>query len=462
MSRHVFLVDGPSASSATPVSLADAGLRERRDLQEWVIAHPEVLGDDLLVVTSEFGRWEGSDGLTASERLDVLALSSSGRLVVVELKRGEDRSIHIQAITYAALVSNFTPESLAEVHADFLSRRTGTRVSSSDALVALRAHVDGDFDPDLLDVPRIVLLAAHPPAQVITSTVWLTNLGLDIELHEVRAWRLGGQVAVTFDQVYPVEGVDDLLLGPARRRTDEVVRVAEERQRAVSAVKKIIDADLLSDGAVLTLRPTVEVTAQVRAEVDAWVARHPARGEATWVNDLRAPLLWAADGQKYKPTTLVKQILQSASAVDRSCRGPSWWVTEDGLDLTEVAGQPKGSAARDWSDLHEVLSVLAPAEWTSYGDVGDVIGLPARPGGTHVGRCGQCPNAWRVLTADGTPAVSFHWSDPSETRTCRQVLEAEGLMFDESGRVNQDSRVGLDVLRDRLAGSQPGTDRVVM
>ncbi len=36
------------------------GLRERADLQEWVIAHPEILDPDVLIVTFEFDRWMAS------------------------------------------------------------------------------------------------------------------------------------------------------------------------------------------------------------------------------------------------------------------------------------------------------------------------------------------------------------------------------------------------------------------
>jgi hypothetical protein len=33
---------------------------ERRHVQEWVRKHPEILGEDLLVVSMEFDRFEGS------------------------------------------------------------------------------------------------------------------------------------------------------------------------------------------------------------------------------------------------------------------------------------------------------------------------------------------------------------------------------------------------------------------
>jgi len=38
----VFSVDGSKATPATPITLAEAGLRERQELQEWVIEHPDL------------------------------------------------------------------------------------------------------------------------------------------------------------------------------------------------------------------------------------------------------------------------------------------------------------------------------------------------------------------------------------------------------------------------------------
>ena len=45
--ERVFSVSGSTATPATPVSLAEAGLKERADLQEWVLAHPEIDLPDL-------------------------------------------------------------------------------------------------------------------------------------------------------------------------------------------------------------------------------------------------------------------------------------------------------------------------------------------------------------------------------------------------------------------------------
>ena len=83
----VFTVNGATAVAATPIGLAEAGLRERQHLQEWVIAHPEVLGSAIKIVAFEFGSWTGHSGEKERDRLDVLALDTGGHLIVVELKR---------------------------------------------------------------------------------------------------------------------------------------------------------------------------------------------------------------------------------------------------------------------------------------------------------------------------------------------------------------------------------------
>ncbi len=135
---HLLVVDGTSAKSATETSLHEHKLLERRHLQEWVIDNPQVLGGDVLIITTEFGSWADADGTPAHDRLDVLAIDGTGRLVVVELKRGmATRDVHLQAITYAALVSRFTLDTLAGAHREFLRRR-GSKVDLDEARACLR------------------------------------------------------------------------------------------------------------------------------------------------------------------------------------------------------------------------------------------------------------------------------------------------------------------------------------
>ena len=118
----VFGVAGSTATPAVSITLAQAGLREREHLQEWVLAHPEMLGVDVLVITSEFDRWMSRDGREA-DRLDVLGLDADGRLVVAELKRDQAPDfVTLQSVKYAAMASRFEVEQLADAYLSFHSQ----------------------------------------------------------------------------------------------------------------------------------------------------------------------------------------------------------------------------------------------------------------------------------------------------------------------------------------------------
>jgi alkylated DNA nucleotide flippase Atl1 len=427
LSERVFTVTGSVATPAQPITLAEAGLRERSDLQEWVIAHPEILGVDVLVVTFEFDKWQAFGGDRERDRLDVLGLAADGRLVVAELKRDRaPETVEMQAIKYAAMASRFTEDTLVEQYARFLSRN-GDTIDQETARQRLIEHAN-DLDPEQLRRPRIVLVAGSFPSVVTSTVVWLSEMGLDLVLQRVQAYRVfGDRTVVTVSQVFPVADVEEFMVSPQRQQ----VQAVEERRRTTrekSTVLRLIGAGSIPDGTLLSLRPTTEVTPEVRAMIEAWVKEDPRRGRARWYNDRRQPLAWEYDAGRYRPTEIAQRILAAAAGIQRSPRGPAWWVLEDGRDLPTVAGVPDRSTF-DWTQLHEVLAAIPPGRWTTYGDLAELIGTAAQPLGQHIQRCPTCPNPQRVLGGDGKPRSGLAWTDPQETRSQQEWLETEGVRF---------------------------------
>lgn len=219
---------------------------------------------------------------------------------------------------------------------------------------------------------------------------------------------------------------------PATAATQRQQRqAAEERRRTTrekSTVLRLVSAGSIPDGTPLTLRPTTEVTPEVRAAIEAWVDQDPRRGRARWYNDRRQPLAWEYDGGRYRPTEIVRRILADAAGVQRSPRGPAWWVLEDGRDLPTVAGVPERSTF-DWAELHQALAAIPAGRWTTYGELAALIGTAAQPLGQHIQHCPACPNAQRVLGAYGKPRPGFSWKNLKETRGQQDMLEAEGVEF---------------------------------
>ena len=96
-------------------SFAALNIWERQHVQEWIRQTPEILGEELLVVSIEFDRFDNS-----SDRLDVLAIDRSGNLVVVELKRNSFAGYaDLQSIRYAAMVSSMTIQKLLPYYTQY-------------------------------------------------------------------------------------------------------------------------------------------------------------------------------------------------------------------------------------------------------------------------------------------------------------------------------------------------------
>jgi hypothetical protein len=375
----VFTVAGATASPAQPVSLEEAGLRERSHLQEWVIAHPQILGSDVHVIAFEFGQWIGVSGSRERDRLDVLGLDSLGHLVIAELKRGmAPDTVEMQGLKYAAMASRFSTERLAALHARFLAAQRSNTVTPEEALAELQTHAPL-LDDTTLRQPRIVLLAADFSKVVTSTVVFLRELGLDMRLVRFQAYRIEAGLIITVSQYYPVPEVEEFTLMPELVEQREERADRQQRQRETSAVRRLIAANTILPGTRFRLRPAWGPGEEARAAVEQWAAADPRRAQATWKESTTAPLVWDYDGASYSPSGLARHILREATGDEMQLQGTRWWADEEGRDLVTLAAALPSETA-------SIEDIVAMAEANGIGepfrlllDAGQRHGLPLRP-----------------------------------------------------------------------------------
>ena len=164
---QLFRVDPESRQSdrIEEVDFGRLGLRERRDIQEWVAANPGILDDDLLIIDKEFSGFDRTD-----ERLDLLAVDYDGRLVVIELKRDDSGTdAHWQAIKYASYFQRATADVIVGMAASYWSE------SQENAVTRLQQHLGSD-DLNALNNDQRIILASHRFAPEVTSAaLWLNQ-----------------------------------------------------------------------------------------------------------------------------------------------------------------------------------------------------------------------------------------------------------------------------------------------
>lgn len=330
----LFTVDGAKAIPARRISLAEAGLLERQHLQQWVVDHPELIGDGVKIVTFEFDRWISGAGNAAADRLDVLGVDRTGRLVVIELKR--DRApdtVTMQAVNYAAMVRRFSLDTLADAHAAYL----GGGTTPEEALGRLMEWAEGISD-ETLSPPRIVLMASDFGPTVTNTALFLYEAGIDIRLLRYQLYETaGGERVFSVAQLLPVPDAEEFMVRP---RSSAATQAAAHKsgERRAAAVQRLIAHQAIPDGTSLTVTMP-NLVGQDRDAIRAWLDAEPERARVRWYNDLSAPVEWEHDGQRYRLIALIRHIIESATGRPPQAQiwPTAWYCADDGRTLNQIA-----------------------------------------------------------------------------------------------------------------------------
>ena len=212
------------AHAVEPVGFKEAGIREVQDLEAWIVAKPEILGEPLLVLDDEYRDFEG-----AKDRLDVLCIDQPGNVVVVELKRTESAGhADLQAVRYAAMVQPIMLDRAAEI----LSRarqRKGEDLSPEAAkrkILEFMGEAEAEEDPQLSTEPRIVIASPGFAEQILTTADYLTKHGISVTCVSLSAYSLGdGHFVLVPRTEYPVRQLQNF---------QRELRVKEEAVRSAS------------------------------------------------------------------------------------------------------------------------------------------------------------------------------------------------------------------------------------
>ncbi len=95
---------------------AFASERRESDLERWIVEQPDLLGEDLLIISQQ----KAIDGVG---RLDLLAVDEQGTLVVIELKRDKaPREVVAQALDYASWLDSLSEEEVRQIAESFLEQ----------------------------------------------------------------------------------------------------------------------------------------------------------------------------------------------------------------------------------------------------------------------------------------------------------------------------------------------------
>ncbi len=228
-------------------TLEDKGVNEKK-LQDALNANPDPLEEGLFIIATEFGDWEGS-----KRRIDLLALDNEARLVVIELKRSQTGDhAELQAIRYAAMVSNMTKSRIIDAHSDYLKAKSGNGndgdgvgvvdyTEKAEELLTehLKKVIEKGTESELkpwevikTECPRIILASAGFSQEITTTVLWLFEKHkLDITCVELKLYETDQEEQfLTGNRIIPLAGEEYRMR--AKERKSEKERIEKERKES--------------------------------------------------------------------------------------------------------------------------------------------------------------------------------------------------------------------------------------
>ena len=226
MAIYKMVGDKEKLDKVTQTSFGQEGVLEREDLQRMLCDRPEVLEDGMLIIAEEFGNWQDSN-----RRIDLLGLDVEGRLVVVELKRGETGGhMDLQAIRYAAMVANMTYEQAIDTYQAYLNKRANPEGGDEpgDAENLLREHLpSNDQDEPVIhtEIPRIILASEDFGKELTTCVLWLNDswlreAGQEIKCVQLQPHRNDKEIFIEASVIIPLPDASDYQTQLGRRERE--------------------------------------------------------------------------------------------------------------------------------------------------------------------------------------------------------------------------------------------------
>ena len=233
----------------TPTSFAELGFQERQHLEAWIVKNPDILGTKLLLISSEYDRFDKSD-----KRLDLLALDDKGKLVIIELKRDIARShADLQALRYAAFCSTMTFSDVVDLYMEFSDIH-----DREEAERGIRQFVQDQEFNKLDNKPRIILAAGgFEDTEITTCVLWLRTFGVDISCVEITPYRMpDGRIVLAPRVIIPLPEAASYIVGVEKK---------EVEQGKAKGVTKVPEEDLLRMAGSREIRPLLEVCREMKA-----------------------------------------------------------------------------------------------------------------------------------------------------------------------------------------------------
>ncbi len=318
------------AEKISPRTLIELNIWERKHVEEWIRVNPEMLGEDLLILTVEFDRF-----VQSSDRLDLLALDRSGNLVVIELKRDSAAGYaDLQAIRYAAMVSSMTVDKLLPYYVAYRKKHFGEQLSEVNARSQIVEFVGSESFVEFSTKPRIILCSEGFSQEITTTILWLRSSQIDISCVKITPYKMGDQIIIVPKIVLPLEEAKQYTIDIKIKEEEREQSIRSNRPKNPKTMRLLVENSLVKPGDPIFLKNGLPGYIRYDESDPTFQATITGKlGQSDAV-------LWTKDRSENSISALTWSIFKSLHPEQKDPGGinDNWhWVDANGRSLWEIA-----------------------------------------------------------------------------------------------------------------------------
>lgn len=348
----MFLIDvqNKKAVAIEKKSFTELKLSERFDLQEWIVDNPSILGENLLIIQKEF------DGFSdTNERLDLLALDESGKIVIIENKLDDSgKDVVWQALKYVSYCATLTKSEITEVYQRYLNQ--------GNAQDKISEFYDGqDYESIRLNPvegdQRIILVAANFRKEVTSTVLWLRNYhGVDITCIKVTPYKDEDKLYLDAEQIIPMQDIGDYQIRLTAKKQEETISSKEEAARYKRRFR-------FWEKALPVLRTKTGIYNNVSPSKDNWLTGSSGYSGVSFnpvirMDGVRAEI-YISTGDEQRNMKIFEMLKAKAASCDSVIANNISWQDLPGKQACRICTQYNNYGLNDeehWDEIIEWLS----------------------------------------------------------------------------------------------------------
>lgn len=216
------ITENKTLKSIKEIEFSDFNFKERYDIQEWVESNPNILGEELLIISKDLTFFNDT-----KERPDLIALDCNGNIVIIELKR-DDSGLNIewQAIKYASYLSKFKVSDILNLYEKYISKYFKTEESNQEMLKQkILEFIDEETLDELNNNQRLILVSHRFAKEVISAVNWLIEkYNMDIKCVQLLPFfdKDKESYYIHSNTILPVTGIEDVIISASEKQNTSI------------------------------------------------------------------------------------------------------------------------------------------------------------------------------------------------------------------------------------------------